>query len=86
MASIVLFFLDGATGLSVFKNTGAAYFQQHGVYPTVDKQLPMWLTKNGWPCVSEKSFFTDPNGTKRECKGLKFDNAESLTAFILRWG
>lgn len=89
MASVTLWFLDGQLGMNVFTNTGAAYFAEHSVYPTVTKELPKWLTKNGWPCKSATDYFPRPVGgiiRQVETTGLQFKNEEALTAFILRWG
>jgi hypothetical protein len=89
MASVTLWFLDGQLGKNIFSNTTAAYRAEHGVYPTVTKELPKWLTKNGWPCKGATDYFPRPIGGKMkqvETTGLQFANEEALTAFILKWG
>jgi len=86
MTGVVLWFLDRPTGLNVYQNVNTAYYAENGVYPTVDKQMAAWLTKNGWPCTPASEPWRDMDGINRISRGLRFTDTEALTALILRWG
>ncbi len=64
------------------------YFDLHGVYPTVDKELPDFITGLGYKCKSTTAYFHGEIAGKHvpvENKGLEIAEEDAIP-FILRFG
>lgn len=78
---IVKFRYTSGIGVKIFRNTTKAYFEEHGVYPTVDAQLPLFLNRKGYVCFPEEG----RNGDDQVYRCGISMTEEDATVFLLRW-
>lgn len=85
MGNVTLWYLDGIQGRNVFRNIMTEYNSKEGLYPR-NEEIPEWLTTIGWPCTLAVETVHIGSHDYRVTHGVKFEDTEALTAFILRWG